>query len=304
MKPSHNGFYGIIVLNRSAKLRTYTISLSSTQLESLKQFYNNYLLKLEKPYIYFVAQHNDIRINAFNSGKVVLQGSEINAELMAIKSFLNIKNYPAIGSDEVGTGDAFGPIVVCTAYTSTKDLEWLESMNVRDSKTMNNKEIIKIAPLIAEKLTHSIVILSPEKYNEQTQKGLNLNKIKALLHNHMIMKTTSKVNEAVPVILDQFCLPSHYFNYLKDEKLVYRDIEFYTKAESVHLSVAAASIIARYAFLVKMHHLSKEVGIKLKLGASKEVDEQIKEVHEKLGMDVLKSITKMNFKNVTKQNLS
>lgn len=285
-------------------LRNYTISLSNDQLEQLKKFYSNYLLKVEQPYVYFVAHHNDIRINAFNSGKVLLQGEEINAELVAIKSFLNITNYAAIGSDEVGTGDALGPVVVCSAYTSIEDIEWLEKMGVKDSKTMTNKDIIKLGPIIADKLTHSIVILTPEKYNEQNAKGSNLNKIKALLHNHMIIKTTSKVSAAVPVILDQFCLPTHYFNYLKDEKLIYRDLEFYTKAESVHLSVAAASIIARYAFLYKMHHYSKQFDMKLKLGASKEVDLQIKEIYDRHGIDGLKKIAKMNFKNVTKQNLT
>ena len=285
-------------------MRNYTISLSSEQLASLKEFYSNYLLKVEQPYVYFVAHHNDTRINAFKSGKVLLQGEEINPELVAIKSFLNITNYAAIGSDEVGTGDALGPVIVCSAYTSLEDLEWLEQLGVKDSKSMTNKEIIRLGPTIAKRLTHSIVILSPEKFNEQTAKGLNLNKIKALLHNHMIIKTTSKVEAAVPVIIDQFCLPSHYFNYLKEEKLVYRDLEFYTKAESVHLSVAAASIIARYAFLVKMHQYSKKLNMKLKLGASKEVDLQIKEIYDTHGIDTLSKIAKMSFKNVTKQNLT
>ncbi len=280
------------------------MSLSSVQLEALKQFYNNYLLKVNQPYLFFVAVHNDTRINAFNSGKVLLQGDEINSELVAIKSFLNIKHYPAIGSDEVGTGDVFGPVVVCSCYTSLDDLAYLEKLNVRDSKSMSNRDIIKLGPVIAKRLTHSLIILSPEKYNEKTKEGLNLNKIKALLHNHMIIKTTSKVEESVPVILDQFCLPTHYFNYLKDEKLVYRDIEFHTKAESVHISVAAASIIARYAFLVKMHQFSKETGFPLKLGASKEVDEQVKQIYDDKGLDTLVKISKMNFKNITKQNLT
>lgn len=285
-------------------MRNYTISLSNEQLKQLKTFYENHLLKVDQPYVYFVAHHNDTRINAFKSGKVLLQGEEINPELSAIKSYLNITNYAAIGSDEVGTGDAFGPVVVCSAYTTVDDISWLENLGIRDSKSMTNNEIIRLAPQIAKRLTHSIVILSPQKYNQQIEHGHNLNKIKALLHNHMIIKTTSKVEAAVPVIIDQFCTPTHYFNYLKDEKLVYRDLEFYTKAESIHLSVAAASIIARYAFLVKMHQYSKKLDMKLKLGAGKEVDQQIKDIYDKHGMDTLSQYAKMNFKNVTKQNLT
>lgn len=282
-------------------MKHITLILNQSQMDQLKQLYQNHLLKVEQPYIAFVAHHNNVRINAFTSGKVLLQGEEINQELVAIKAFLKIKNYPAIGSDEVGTGDVFGPIVVCACYASLEDLEYLESLNVRDSKNMTNKKIVQLGPQIAKRLNHSITILSPSKYNSLVKEGMNLNKIKALLHNHMIIKTTSKVEKQVPVIVDQFCLPTHYFNYLKDEKLIYRDIEFHTKAESVHLSVAAASIIARYAFLVKMHEYSKHLNLSLRLGAAKEVDEQVKFIHENHGIETLEKVAKMNFKNVTKQ---
>ncbi len=267
-------------------MKHITLILNQSQMDQLKQLYQNHLLKVEQPYIAFVAHHNNVRINAFTSGKVLLQGEEINQELVAIKAFLKIKNYPAIGSDEVGTGDVFGPIVVCACYASLEDLEYLESLNVRDSKNLTNRMILQ---------------LGPSKYNSLVKEGMNLNKIKALLHNHMIIKTTSKVEKQVPVIVDQFCLPTHYFNYLKDEKLIYRDIEFHTKAESVHLSVAAASIIARYAFLVKMHEYSKHLNLSLRLGAAKEVDEQVKFIHENHGIETLEKVAKMNFKNVTKQ---
>ncbi|MFA7423029.1 MAG: ribonuclease HIII, partial [Acholeplasmataceae bacterium] len=109
--------------------------------------------------------------------------------------------------------------------------------------------------------------------------------------------------ENVPVILDQFCTPQLYYNYLKDETLVFRDIEFHTKAESVHLSVAAASIIARYAFLVKMKQYSQKLGMNLPKGAGKEVDEAVKNIFDKKGVKNLNLVTKMNFKNVTKQDL-
>ena len=127
--------------------------------------------------------------------------------------------------------------------------------------------------------------------------------MKALLHNQAIIKTATKIKETVPVILDQFCTPQLYYNYLKEETLVYRDIDFHTKAEQVHLSVAAASIIARYAFLVKMQQFSRKIGVELLKGASKEVDEMVKYLFEKKGQKALHSVTKMNFKNVTKQEL-
>ena len=285
-------------------MKHYTISVNDVELEKLNRVYQFHQVEDKNPYLLFHAEHNGTDILAYKTGKVLLQGKEITHELVSIKKHLNREDYAAIGSDEVGTGDVFGPIVVCALYATTADIQYLESLNVRDSKNMDDKSIIAIAPKIAKKIVHSLLILPPEKYNELVGQGYNLNKIKALLHNQAIIKTSSKLEETVPVILDQFCTPQLYFNYIKDETLIFRDIDFHVRAEQVHLSVAAASIIARYAFLVKMKDYSEKLGIDLLKGASKDVDEQVKLVHEQKGMHTLGLVAKMNFKNVTKQNLA
>lgn len=285
-------------------MKHYTISVDDLELEKLNRVYQFHQVEDKNPYLLFHAEHNGIDILAYKTGKVLLQGKEVTHELVSIKKHLNREDYAAIGSDEVGTGDVFGPIVVCALYATTLDIPYLESLNVRDSKNMDDKAIIAIAPKIAKKIIHSLLILPPEKYNELVGQGYNLNKIKALLHNQAIIKTSSKLEETVPVILDQFCTPQLYFNYIKDETLIYRDIDFHVRAEQVHLSVAAASIIARYAFLVKMKDYSDNLGIELLKGASKDVDEQIKIIHQQKGKHTLSSVAKMNFKNITKQNLT
>ncbi|TNF06540.1 MAG: ribonuclease HIII [Bacillota bacterium] len=285
-------------------MKHYTISVTETELEKLNKVYQYHQIEDTNPYLLFHAEHNGIDILAYKTGKVLLQGKEVTHELITIKKHLNREDYAAVGSDEVGTGDVFGPIVVCSLYASATDIAYLESLNVRDSKNMNDKAIIAIAPKIAKKLVHSLLILTPQKYNKLTGQGYNLNKIKALLHNQAIIKTTSKLSEPVPVIVDQFCTPQLYFNYIKEETLIYRDIDFHVRAESVHLSVAAASIIARYAFLVKMSEYSEKIGVPLLKGASKDVDEQIKLIVETKGKSKLELIAKMNYKNVTKQNLT
>ena len=285
-------------------MKHYTISVNDVELEKLNRVYQFHQVEDKNPYLLFHAEHNGIDILGYKTGKVLLQGKEVTHELISIKKHLNREDYAAIGSDQVGTGDVFGPIVVCALYATTTDIAFLESLNVRDSKNMDDKSIIAIAPKIAKKIIHSLLILPPEKYNELVGQGYNLNKIKALLHNQAIIKTSSKLEETVPVIVDQFCTPQLYFNYIKDETLIFRDIDFHVRAEQVHLSVAAASIIARYAFLVKMKDYSEKLGIELLKGASKDVDEQVRLVHEQKGRHTLGLVAKMNFKNVTKQNLA
>ncbi len=285
-------------------MKHYTMSVTEKELEKLNKVYQYHQVEDKNPYLLFHAKHNDIEILGYKTGKVLLQGAEVTHELVAIKTHLNKEDYAAIGSDEVGTGDVFGPIVVCSVFVNKSEIPLLEELGVKDSKNMTDQKIIEIAPKLAKILIHSLLILPPSKYNKLVSEGYNLNKMKALLHNQGIVKTSSKLKESVPVILDQFCTPQLYFNYLKDETLVYRDIDFHTKAEQVHLSVAAASIIARYAFLVKMKQYSQKIGMKLPKGAGKEVDEAIQVLHEKKGNKGLNLIAKMNFKNVTKQDLS
>lgn len=284
-------------------MKHYTISVNDLELEKLNRVYQHHLLEDSNPYLLFHAVHNGVDVLAYKTGKVLLQGDAVSTELIALKQHLNREDYAAIGSDEVGTGDVFGPIVVCTLYASVADISFLENLNVRDSKNMSDKTIISIAPKIAQRLIHSLLILPPKKYNELVTKGYNLNKIKALLHNQAIIKTTSKIEQETPVILDQFCTPQLYFNYIKDETRIFRSIDFHTKAESVHLSVAAASIVARYAFLVKMKEYQEKIGIALLKGASKEVDVLAKRVYDEKGINTLGLVAKLNYKNITKQNL-
>ncbi|CCV64507.1 Ribonuclease [Alteracholeplasma palmae J233] len=284
-------------------MKHYTMNLSESQLNQLKNGYSSFIKASDSEAVFFIAEHNQTTITALKNGKVTIEGIEINNELVLIKNFLNIKDYEAVGSSDAGSLDVFGPVVICSTYVSLEDIAFLETLDIGIQRTISMKKIVEIAPIIAKRLTHSIVILKPFKYNELSKNGFNMNKIKSLLNNHMIIKTTAKIDKTIPVILEQYCNPNNYFNYLKEEKLVYRDIEFSEKSETPHISVLVSSIIAKYAYLVEMHRLSKKLNLKLKLGATKDVDEQILEVVNTHGSKVLIEVAKCNFKNITKQNI-
>ena len=88
-----------------------------------------------------------------------------------------------------------------------------------------------------------------------------------------------------------------YFDYLKDQT-IFQSITFLEKAESAHLSVAAASIIARYVFLEKINQLSDSVSVRLPLGAGPGVDVIGQLIVKRLGESSLTSLSKTNFKNM------
>ncbi len=282
-------------------MKYFSINLNQENLHRLLLAYQDFIVDNNIEHALFRAIHDNVEIIAYKSGTVLLKGPDVSDEIILIKDGLGIKDYEAIGSDEVGTGDVFGPIIVCSALVTLDDITFLEDLNIRDSKKMSTREIIKLGPLLAKRLNHSLMILTPAKYNQISKRpGYNLNKIKALLHNQAILKTSMKYDLPVPVILDKFCSESNYYNYLREEEIVYRDINFHEKAENYHYSVAAAAIIARFAFIVEFSKYRKALGFTLPKGAGPKVDEALERILEEHGVDTLKQYAKLNYRNVSR----
>lgn len=100
-----------------------------------------------------------------------------------------------------------------------------------------------------------------------------MNKVKAIMHNKMLYKMKNKGYDYQKIIVDQFCLPGVYYNYLKEVPNKVTGITFITKAEDKNLSVACASIISRYLFLKEQEKLEKELDMSIPKGAGVKVDE-------------------------------
>ncbi|XXP77352.1 MAG: ribonuclease HIII [Lettuce witches'-broom phytoplasma] len=297
----------------------HTFKLNLEQIKSLQKNYQKDMISHNNPTVMAVIKKNNVKITFFKTGTCLLQGKNIQTEITFIQEKLNLpqqtnlplSNPPShlakesllartnnIGLDEVGTGDVFGPVVVCAVLARKKEMSFLQEIGIQDSKKLSSQQIFKIAPLVMQKVPYRAQILSPQEYNLLIQNN-NLNKIKALLHNNNILEFLKELpNPKYPVILDQFASPKNYFAYLANEKEVFRNLLLETKAESKYLSVALASIIARYVFLQEIKALNKTLQMELKLGASKLVDEQIKCIFQNKGLEVLKNISKNNFRNI------
>ncbi|BBP91409.1 hypothetical protein BsIDN1_50270 [Bacillus safensis] len=66
------------------------------------------------------------------------------------------------------------------------------------------------------------------------------------------------------------------------------------------MSVAAASIIARYAFLIEMDKLSQAAGFDIPKGAGPHVDKAAAKLIKLHGEDALRQFTKLHFANTQK----
>lgn len=277
------------------------------------EYYKDKVRDKKIPYVVFQAQEEDTVITMYESGKVMFQGvsADVDAamwgtalentkEKQAERKKENAKYYncSAVGSDEVGTGDYFGPIVVTATFVSKEDIPFLEKLGVGDSKKIDDSKILKIAPEIAKKIKYKSVILSNREYNENYTKDINMNKIKAILHNRVLYQLVNEVRPKYDyIIVDEFAREARYYDYIKDQKVIQRDITFITKAEDKNMAVACGSIISRYIFLKEFDKLCDSIHIPLPKGAGKDVDSIGEEVVEKYGEEKLKDIAKLNFKN-------
>ena len=202
-----------------------------------------------------------------------------------------------IGSDEVGTGDFFGPICVCAAYVAKDKISYLKKLGVDDSKRLSDDEIRKIGQELINTIPYSQVSLGNEKYNELVSKNMNMNEMKAKLHNQVLLNLKKKFPEVCNFFIDEFASKDKYYSYLKDTKDVITNLNFKTKGESYFPCVAVGSIIARYSFLQKMDALSAQYGMTFPFGSSKKVDEFADEFIKKFGKAELIKICKTNFIN-------
>lgn len=253
---------------------------------------------------------NSLSITAYKSGKVVFQGPKAEVEYNMWTDRFGMSEDIAeqeaifysssIGSDEVGKGDYFGPLVVCACFVPESVIPLLRELRISDSKKRTDERIIELAKIIKDKLPHSVQVLDNEKYNDLKDKDYSSVKMMALLHNNAITNVLKRVHGNPNVYIDQFCEPGVYYHYLKGQSNIFRNASFTTKAESKHISVAAASIIARYKYLLEMDKLSEEIGITLPKGGGTQVDETIKTIIKTMGEDTLRRIGKISFRNTEK----
>ena len=274
------------------------------------EYYKDKVREKTPPYAIFQAKEEDTIITLYSSGKAMFQGTSafVDANMWkAIKEndeedtdTTDYINTTSVGSDEVGTGDYFGPIVVTSAYVRKEDVSFLKELGCTDSKKVTDDKIKKIAPEIIKKIKYKSIILKNEEYNEKYSKENNMNKIKAIMHNKVLSLILDEVDKPDYIIVDEFARENRYYSYLNEIPNVVKGITFITKAESKNLAVAAASIISRYIFLNEFDKLCDTYHLPLPKGSGASVDEIGQEAVEKYGKDILDKIAKKNFSNTSR----
>ncbi len=305
---------------------TIVFKVSDNIKNQMIKYYEDRKCDKTPPYAIFQVKDFDCVTTLYESGKVMFQGigadieasfwteqervlnnriidteSKDKKEKKEDKKEVQFINVSSVGSDEVGTGDYFGPLIVTASYVSKQNIAYMQELGVRDSKKLTDEKIIEIAPELIKNIPHTTIVLSNKEYNDYHSTDINMNKIKAILHNKCLLSILKKDNiEYSKIVIDQFEPPKSYYAHLSQVPEKVTNITFITQAEDKCMSVAAASIISRYIFLKEMKKLSEEYNMTIPLGAGTQVDEVGVILVNKYGKDILKKIAKYNFKNTEK----
>lgn len=256
-------------------------------------------------YTIFSAQKNGVSCTLYSSGKLTVQGKGMeefitfylepeilkNVAYSYPEAELDLK--PRIGIDEAGKGDFFGPLCVAGVQAGEERVKELRALGVRDSKKMSDDSVLKVSRKIRESYPHSIVKISPQKYNELYANFRNLNSLLAWGHATAIAELVEKT-QCRDVIIDQFANENLVIAALKRKNLLVNLTQRHGAEDD--LVVAAASILARAAFLEGLEFLGKMEGVALPKGASQKVLETGRLLVQKHGETILARVAKLHFK--------
>ena len=257
------------------------------------------------PYTIFSARKPGLSVNLYESGKLTVQGKDqeefiryyLEPEILQDFSFTQNKDNPnlsaRIGIDEAGKGDFFGPLCIGGIYADKKAIEQLIKIGVRDSKKMTDPKIEKLAAQIKQIVPYSIIRIFPTKYNLLYTKFQNLNELLAWGHASAIEELSAKTG-CRSAIIDKFA-SEHVVERALTKKGLEMDLTQITGGESDPV-VAAASIIARTAFVEGMRMLSKQVNLLLPKGAGPQVIVAGRNLVDRDGKEILGDVAKLHFK--------
>ena len=294
------------------KKNSYTFVLNQEQQEALKILLKmgNYKTKVV-PHTQIAVEAQDCVVNLYKSGKCLVQGKgaedfvifflEPNVLQAATVGYEEILNpelvSPHMGIDESGKGDFFGSLVASAVYVDPDLAHAMQDMGVKDCKQLTDKAVFflgnKTRQLLGPK-RFALVAIGPEAYNRLYAKMRNVNTLLAWAHARCIENLMETVPDCPRAVADQFGAKQVIERALMKKGRSIK-LEQRHKAES-DIAVAAASVLAREAFLRGLGRLGETYGIQAHKGASEQVKASAIELVKKSGPEILLKTCKCHFR--------
>ncbi len=168
-----------------------------------------------------------------------------------------------LGIDDAGRGPVIGPMVLAGCLIDEKTEKEFKKLGIKDSKQLTQKRREFLEKIIKEKSeTFEIIIIYPNEIDGKNDKGVKLNEVEAIA----CAKIINKINRGyrkIKVIVD---CPSvsiiKWQDFLKTKIRNLSNLEIFCehKADKNHISVSAASILAKCVREKEMDKLKEEYG--------------------------------------------
>lgn len=254
------------------------------------------------PHTRFLAKKGDVSCILYTSGKLVIQGkgsSAFIASYLEPRFLAKVSSSPPtparIGIDESGKGDFFGPLCIAGVYLPSPLPPGICQLPIQDSKKLSDGIIRRLADDIRTHCLYSVIKINPPKYNEIYRQFGNLNRLLAWGHATAIEQLVAQ-SSCETVIIDQFADESVVLQALERKQLKLNLTQRHRAEDD--LAVAAASILARDAFLEGMEALSQAIGMPLPKGCSSHVIAAGEEIVKRWGEAQLRLVSKQHFKTL------
>jgi ribonuclease HIII len=232
--------------------------------------------------------------------RLQLQGLAADAAGETAEPVLRL--WPQVGADESGKGDYFGPLVAAAVRVDEFEAAGLAARGVRDSKSVPDDEVARLAATIEEECATAVEVLMPAAYNERyaalAARGKNLNDLLAELHAAAIGRLVTEGSVGV-VIVDQFSAAARIDAVLAG---CCPGVPVVTECGAEgRVAVAAASCVARARFLAGLAELSEKVGVPLpKGGSSPALVRSAQAVADRYGIATLELVAKVHFRTTAR----
>ena len=168
-----------------------------------------------------------------------------------------------LGIDDAGRGPVIGPMVLAGCLMDNKLDKEFRTLGVKDSKQLTQKRREYLSEIIKQKAeTFEIALVFPNEIDGKNKDGINLNDIEAIKSAEIINKINKGLGK-IKVIVD---CPSpnitKWTDFLKTkiDNLSNLEVVCEHKADVNHVSVSAASILAKTTREIEMSKLKQKYG--------------------------------------------
>ena len=290
---------------------SYTLKIDAAEAPQIRQFFLEHGFEFsDAPHAFWRAKGVGCVAVFYASGKLLLQGKEADvwrgllgdetADARPFHRALQKQPKPAptrwVGTDEAGKGDYFGPLVVAGVAIRRGDLDILQTLGVDDSKAIPDARIGQMEQGIKALCDTEVIFIGPAKYNALYAKFENLNRLMAWAHSKVIENLLERNADERPdwILVDRFANDKVMTRALGP---LARETRFdqWPRAEE-DPAVAAASVLARGAFLRGLASLSRKYGVQLRAGAGQPTLASARTFIDRHGKGELGQVAKLHFK--------